>query len=55
MKLGVRVQTAVACDITSEGSWCSYKTQGINQALLDEYLKEAGLVSLRDGWIKLHC
>lgn len=54
IRLGVRVQAAVACGITSKGPWRSSKTPGINQALSDEYLKKAGLVSLRDGWIKLH-
>ncbi|WP_241264369.1 group II intron reverse transcriptase/maturase, partial [Bowmanella dokdonensis] len=54
MKLGVHVQAAVACGLTSKGPWRSAKTPGINQALSDAYLKQAGLVSLRDGWIKLH-
>jgi len=54
MRLGVHVQAAVACGITSKGPWRSSKTPGINQALSNELLKKAGLVSLRDGWIKLH-
>lgn len=54
MRLGVHVQAAVACGITSKGPWRSSKTPGINQALSNEFLKKAGLVTLRDGWIKLH-
>jgi len=54
MKLGVRVQSAVACGITSKGPWRSSKTPGIQQALSNAYLKSQGLYSLRDGWIKLH-
>lgn len=54
MGLGVHVQAAVACGITSKGPWRSSKTPGINQALSNEFLKKAGLVTLRDGWIKLH-
>lgn len=54
MKLGVRVQSAVACGITSKGPWRSSKTPGIQEALSNAYLKSEGLVSLRDGWIKLH-
>jgi RNA-directed DNA polymerase len=54
MKLGVRVQSAVACGITSKGPWRSAKTPGIQQALSNAYLKSEGLVSLRDGWIRLH-
>ena len=50
----MHVKTAVGCGITSKGPWRSAKTPGINQALSNEYLKKAGLVSLRDGWIKLH-
>lgn len=54
LKLGVPIKSAVGCGITSKGPWRSSKTPGINQALNDAYLKKAGLVSLRDGWIKLH-
>lgn len=54
MKLGVHVQSAVACGITSKGPWRSSKTPGIQQALSNDYLKAEGLASLRDGWIKLH-
>jgi RNA-directed DNA polymerase len=54
MRLGVHVQVAIACAITSKGPWRSSKTPGINQALSKEFLHKAGLVTLRDGWIKLH-
>ena len=54
MRLGVRVQAAVACGLTSKGPWRSAKTPGINQALSNDFLKKAGLVSLRDGWINVH-
>ena len=54
MKLGVQVQAAVACGITSKGPWRSAKTPGVNQALSLDYLKSEGLYSLRDGWIALH-
>ncbi|MCU7977192.1 group II intron reverse transcriptase/maturase, partial [Shewanella sp. SW36] len=47
-------QAAVACGITSKGPWRSSKTPGIQQALSNEYLKKAGLCSLRDGWIAVH-
>ncbi len=54
MRLGVHVQAAVACGITSKGPWRSAKTPGINQALSLDYLKSEGLYPLRDGWIALH-
>ena len=54
MRLGVRVQSAVACGITSKGLCRSSKTPGIQEALSNAYLKSQGLCSLRDGWIKLH-
>jgi RNA-directed DNA polymerase len=53
MKLGVRVQCAVGCGITSKGPWRSSKTPEIQEALSNAYLKSQGLYSLRDGWIKL--
>ncbi|WP_293267913.1 reverse transcriptase domain-containing protein, partial [Neptunomonas sp.] len=54
MKLGVHVQAAVGCGLTSKGPWRSSKTPGIQQALSNAYLKSQGLYALRDGWIKLH-
>ncbi len=54
MKLGVGVQSAVACGITSKGPWRSSKTPGIQQALSNAFLKSQGLYALRDGWIMLH-
>lgn len=54
MKHGVHVQTAVACGTTSKGPWRSSKTPGIQQALDNKFLEKAGLISLRDGWIKVH-
>ncbi len=54
MRLGVRVQSAVACGITSKSPCRSSKTPGIQEALSNAYLKSQGLCSLRDGWIKLH-
>jgi len=54
MRLGVHVQVAVACGLTSKGPWRSAKSPGINQALSLDYLKSEGLYALRDGWIALH-
>ena len=54
LKRGVAIQAAVACGITSKGPWRSSKTPGIQQALSNNYLKNEGLVSLRDGWINVH-
>jgi RNA-directed DNA polymerase len=54
MRLGVHVQAAVACGITSKGRWRRAKSQESNQALALDYLKSEVLYSLRDGWIALH-
>lgn len=54
IRLGVCVQSAVACGITSKGPMRSSKTPGIQEALNNGYLKSQGLYALRDGWIKLH-
>ena len=56
MRLGVNVKMAINCGTTSKGPWRSAKTFGINEALLffkkaNDYLKKAGLESLRDGWM----
>ncbi|MBW2187454.1 MAG: group II intron reverse transcriptase/maturase [Deltaproteobacteria bacterium] len=54
LKRGVRIQSAVACGITSKGPWRSSKTPGINQAISNDYLAKKGLFSLKNGWVKVH-
>lgn len=54
IKLGVATKLAIDCGISSKGYWRSAKTKGINMALNDQWLKEQGLVSLRDQWVSLH-
>jgi RNA-directed DNA polymerase len=54
VKMGVWIQTAVACGRTSKGPCRSSKTPGIQQALSNDFLKAEGLFSLRQGWISLH-
>jgi len=51
---GANLDMAVTCGSTRKGPWRSSKTPGIQQALSNNYLKEEGLFSLREGWIKVH-
>ncbi|MDO6487121.1 Retron-type RNA-directed DNA polymerase [Colwellia sp. 6_MG-2023] len=54
LKRGVPLALAVSCGSTRKGVWRSAKTKGINQALRNEYLANAGLLSLRNIWVKIH-
>ena len=54
LQRGVPLTLAVSCGATRKGVWRSAKTKGINQALSNTYLANAGLVSLRELWIKIH-
>jgi RNA-directed DNA polymerase len=54
IKRGVDQSLAVACGVTGKGPWRSSKTKGINIAIGNKFLKQEGLVSLRDVWIKVH-
>jgi RNA-directed DNA polymerase len=54
LRLGVEESLAVTCGSTGKGPWHSSKTEGIQKALTNDFLKSEGLYSLRDGWIKLH-
>ena len=53
IKLGVSTKLAIDCGLSSKGYWRSAKTKGINMALNDQWLKQQGLVSLRDQWVSL--
>lgn len=54
IKLGVPVKIAVSCGISSKSYWHSARTEGIQLALSNDYLKELGLYSLRDRWVEIH-
>lgn len=54
LQLGANESWAVTCGATRKGPWRSSKTPGIQQALSNNFLKEEGLISLREGWIKIH-
>ena len=54
LKRGVNQSLAVACGVTGKGPWRSSKTKGINIAIGNKFLKQEGLVSLREIWIKVH-
>ncbi len=54
LRRGVSKTWALTCGSTRKGPWRSSKTPGIQQALSNNYLKEEGLYSLREGWIKVH-
>lgn len=49
-----KVQNLLKRGVKIQAPWRSSKTPGIQQALSNEYLKKAGLCSLRDGWIAVH-
>jgi len=53
LKLGATKSWALTCGATRKGPWRSSKTPGIQQALNNNFLKEEGLYSLRDGWTKI--
>jgi RNA-directed DNA polymerase len=54
LKRGVPERLAISCGITSKGPWRSSKTKGINMALTNQYLKDEGLIALRELWIRIH-
>jgi hypothetical protein len=47
-----KIALVVSCGSTRKGVWRSAKTKGINQALSNQYLTNAGLLSLRGIWVK---
>ena len=54
LKLGVPLDMAIACGISSKSYWRSAKTEGIHRALSNEFFAEKGLLSLRDRWVEIH-
>jgi RNA-directed DNA polymerase len=51
LKVGVPLEMAIVCGISSKSYWRSAKTEGIHQVLFNEFFAEKGLLSLRDYWV----
>lgn len=54
LKLGVYKPLAVACGSSGKSYWHSSKTEGINKGLTDKFLRDLGLISLKQKWIAIH-
>jgi len=54
MKLGVGERHAVKAGMSRKAYWHLAKTEALNVALSNAYLKEQGLTSIRTLWIKIH-
>ncbi len=54
MKLGVGERHAVKAGMSRKAYWHLAKTEALNVALSNRYLKEQGLTSLRALWSKIH-
>jgi RNA-directed DNA polymerase len=54
LKLGVPLEMAIGCGISSKSYWRSAKTEGIHRGLSNEFFTEKGLLSLRDRWVEIH-
>jgi len=54
LKLGVNKPLAVACGSSGKSYWHSSKTEGINKGLTDKFLRDLGLISLKQKWIAIH-
>ena len=53
-EIGRRKIRRTMAGLSSKSCWRNAKTPCINKGLGKEYLKQQGLFSLRDGWIKCH-
>jgi RNA-directed DNA polymerase len=54
IKLGAVKRQAIAIGLSSKGPWKLARTYGSQSGLTNTYLKEQGLVSVRDLWIAYH-
>jgi RNA-directed DNA polymerase len=54
MKLGVGERHAVKAGMSRKSYWHMAKTEALNVALSNAYLKEQGLTSMRTLWIRIH-
>lgn len=54
MRLGVSLDLAISCGMSSKSYWRSARTPGINFALSNEYLAKQGYYCLRDRWVEIH-
>ena len=54
LKLGVNKSLALQCGSSSKSYWHSSKTEGINKGLSNHFLRDLGLISLKQKWVAIH-
>lgn len=54
VKLGAVKKEAIFVGISSKGPWKLARTFGTQSGLTNQYLKEQGLVSVKELWVAFH-
>jgi len=53
MRLGVSLDLAISCGMSSKSYWHSARAPGINIGLSNEFLAKQGYYCLKDRWVEI--
>lgn len=54
VRLGTHLQTAISVGMSRKGPWRLSKTLATHTGMTNQWLKDLGLVSVKDLWVKIH-
>ncbi len=54
LKLGVTLETAISVGLSRKGTWRLSRTLATQCGMNNQWLKDQGLISVKDLWVKIH-
>jgi RNA-directed DNA polymerase len=54
IRLGINVRDAIKAGMSSKGPYCMSRTKVTQMAMTNDWLKQQGLVSIKDHWVRCH-
>jgi RNA-directed DNA polymerase len=54
LKLGTFKRQAIMTALSRKGPWHHAKTLAAQTSMTNKWLKELGLISVKDQWVKIH-
>jgi RNA-directed DNA polymerase len=54
LKLGVQLGTAIRAGLNRDGPWAMSRRLAAQHGMTNQWLKEQGLVSVKEQWVKIH-
>lgn len=54
LKLGASINTAISAGLSRKGYWRNARTLATQSGMTNKWLKEQGLISIKEQWVRIH-